>query len=274
MSPSDAMTMRASTFRSRIAAAQPLYERCLDLVAAEIQNGSLAPGARLPSERSIAESLGFTRLTVRRALIAMAEEGLVTRAPKRGWQVATGPLSEPPNTLLSFTAMARSRGLVPSSNVLSAETREADLDEAESLQVAPGAPLMEARRVRLLDGSPVAVDRIRIAVTRLPWIRDFDWSTSLYSAMDAHGVGPARSAVCVNVLEAPTDLARLLEVPEGRGLLDVSGVAFDAQGLPICLESICYRPDRYRFRAVLERHVELERIDRPRLQAPASKTHS
>ena len=90
--------------------------------------------------------------------------------------------------------------------------------------------------------------------------------------MDAHGVVPARSTVSVSVLEAPADLAGLLQVPEGRGLLNVSGVVLDSQGLPISLDSICYRPDRYRFRAVLERHAERERTDRPRLRAQASKT--
>src|ERR1700692_4807110 len=120
-------------------ASRSLYESCADVLSREIAQGVLKPGQRLASERSLAEALGFTRLTVRRALMELAKRGLLEPDQRRGWQVRGGPVSEPLNALMGFTQMARQRGLVATSRVLSLEHREATIDESESLRVAPGA---------------------------------------------------------------------------------------------------------------------------------------
>src|ERR1700741_2425533 len=74
-----------------------LYETCADVLGREIAQGGLKPGQRLASERALADSLGFTRLTVRRALQELAERGLLEPDERRGWQVSGGPVSEPLN---------------------------------------------------------------------------------------------------------------------------------------------------------------------------------
>src|SRR5262245_44385957 len=90
-----------------LASEAPLYQRCLRQIAGEIESGRLSPGTRLQSERALAVSLGFSRLTVRRSLQELARQGLIEPAGNRGWQVPDTPFSEPPNTLLSFTELAR-----------------------------------------------------------------------------------------------------------------------------------------------------------------------
>ena len=71
-----------------------LYETCADVLSREIAQGVLKPGQRLASERALATTLGFTRLTVRRALQELAERGLLEPDERRGWQVCGGPVSE------------------------------------------------------------------------------------------------------------------------------------------------------------------------------------
>src|SRR5258708_15331325 len=145
-----------------------LYESCADVLSREIAQGVLKPGQRLASERSLAEALGFTRLTVRRALMELAERGLLEPDERRGWQVRGGPVSEPLNALMGFTQMARQRGLVATSRVLSLEYREATIDESESLRVAPGAPMIDLSRLRLLDDRPTAIARPPMPGRRVP----------------------------------------------------------------------------------------------------------
>ena len=107
---------------------QPLYVEVAQRIAHEIVRRDLRPGDRLPPERTLCRELGVSRLTLRRALLALADEGAVESDAGRGWFVGGGLLSEPPNALLSFTRMAASRGLTSSARVLTARVRPATID--------------------------------------------------------------------------------------------------------------------------------------------------
>jgi len=233
--------------------AQSLYESCADVLKHEIATGVLQPGQRLPSERALGAALGFSRLTVRRALQALAEGGKLERDARRGWQVRSEPVSEAPNTLMGFTQMARQRGLTATSRVLSLHYREATIDEAESLRVGAGAPMLELVRLRLLDDRPTAIECLRMPTSRARWPPNFDFTGSIYGALESQGVIPTRADAYVEVIAATDGDALLLGVAPGRGLLRMNCLTFGADGVPIALESSRYHPDRYRFHAILER---------------------
>lgn len=241
----------------RPGALQPLYEQAYAALAERIRTGDYRPGSRLPSERALGEALGMSRLPVRRALTQLMVAGVVSRRDGRGWFVGSNgdaPVSEPPGRLVSFTAMARGRGLTPSSVVIEQHVREATLDEATCFRIAPGAPLFEVERRRLLDGIAVAVEVNRVPLNRAPWIQEIDLgASSLYEAFDHHGLAPARADCVIEVVDATPEQARLLGVEVGKGLLAVSTVTFDLDGAPIEAGRICYRGDRYRFETQLLR---------------------
>jgi GntR family transcriptional regulator len=82
----------------------------------------------------------------------MVDSGLLVASPQRGWFVATrnDVMSEPPNAPQSFTETGQSLGLRATSHVLTAESREATIEEAEQLQIAPGASVLHLERLREL----------------------------------------------------------------------------------------------------------------------------
>jgi DNA-binding GntR family transcriptional regulator len=236
--------------------ATSLYETCAAALNREIETGALRPGQRLPSERSLGDALGFTRLTVRRALQVLAERGLLEPDERRGWQVRSGQVSDSLSTLMGFTQMARMRGLVASSRILSLEYRGATFDESEALRVAPGAPMLALSRLRLLDDQPTAVERLRMPTNRLRWPDGFDFTGSIYAALESQGIVPTIADAYVDVVDATEAEASLLGVATGRGLLRMNCVTTDADGVAISLESSMYHPDRYRFRAILHKRTK------------------
>jgi GntR family transcriptional regulator len=234
----------------------PLYETCAAALNREIATGTLRPGQRLPSERSLGEALGFTRLTVRRALQVLAQRGLLEPNERRGWQVRSGQVSDSLSTLMGFTQMARMRGLVASSRILSLEHRDATIDESEALRVAPGAPILTLSRLRLLDDRPTAIESLRMPTGRLRWPDNFDFTGSIYAALESQGIVPTTADAYVDVVDATEAEASLLGVAAGRGLLRMNCVTTDAHGVAISLESSMYHPDRYRFRAILHKRTK------------------
>lgn len=69
------------------------YRRVADDITAHIRSGELKPGARLRSERDLAEHYGVAYGTVRRAMEVLRERGLIETIHGRGTFVmaAKGP---------------------------------------------------------------------------------------------------------------------------------------------------------------------------------------
>jgi GntR family transcriptional regulator len=234
--------------------ALPLYERVMRQIADEF----LAPpasGKLLPAERELAQRLGVSRVTLRRALAQLEADGLVASSPGRGWYPTSDRLAEPPNTLLSFTELGLQGRFEASSRVLVAETRTATLDEAGSLEIAPGADLFHLQRVRFLDNIPIAVDESRIPLALAPGIASYDFSTvSLYSVLEHHcGLRIARADYAVEAMPADRQLAERLGLEPGGPILRAQQTTYDDTGRTIELATTWYRFDRYRFRASLTR---------------------
>lgn len=234
--------------------AESLHLQVSRQIGGEIASGLLRAGDRLPPERVLCERLQVSRVTLRRGLAKLVDEGLLRPSHGRGWFVAAEQLGEPPNTLISFTGMGAARGLTATSRMLASRVRRASLDEADALGIAPGAEIFELERVRFLDGTPIALDWSRLPAARFPDLgaRDFAES-SLYAALEENGVMPTRAMCAVEAVEAGKRHARLLEIEPGTALLVLHQTTYDQRGAPIELGRIAYPGDRYRFRAVLVR---------------------
>lgn len=233
--------------------AQPLYAKVLRELNAEIAQGSARPGDRLPGERELCKHFRVSRVTIRRALAELRDRGVIEAEGTRGWFVTASALGEP-NALMSFSEMARSRGLAPNSRVLRAEVRPATIDEAEGLRVAPGTELFDLERVRMLDGVSVALEHSRVPLQIAPSLPTADLAAgSLYDTLRRDGVTPTSADYVLQAIAAESRQAGLLEVKRGAPLLMATATSHDAKGKPIELSCSIFRGDRYRFRTTLHR---------------------
>jgi GntR family transcriptional regulator len=259
------MTMASHTSASadtvRRDAVPHLWEQVAARIEAETESNE--PGARLPSEAVQANRLGVSRVTVRQALLRLQKRGLIESMPGRGWFVAdgttpkpappaAGPLFEPPGKLMGFSEMARMKGSFPDSVVLEQETRPATFEEAEALAIMPGDDVFLLRRVRRLNGAPVAVDRSVVPLHILPSAPTIDFMrASLHASFNAADATVVAAETEVEAIIADSELAGLLKVDIGFPLLKVRQAFFDARGRVLERGVIIYRSDRYRFRSRL-----------------------
>ena len=222
-------------------------------IAHRIASGLWRPGQRLPSERRLGDAFGVSRVTIRKALTMLVDEGAVEVAHGRGWFVAANPVSDQPNVLLSFTTMARARGLEPSAIVRSHTTRDATIDEAERLGIAPGTEVLDLERIRSLDGMPVALDRNVVPLAHCPALATADFTAaSLYGMLrEEAGLVPSSADTTVEATAAGDAIAALLDIASASPVLITTQTTYDQHGRALDASRIVYRGDRHRFRARL-----------------------
>ncbi|MHB1509177.1 MAG: GntR family transcriptional regulator [Acidimicrobiales bacterium] len=255
MNPTGESTRASAGSLLHGAPTEPVYRRVSAYLRQEITSGALSGGMRLPAERTLAEALQVSRISVRQALRELAEAGLIASSTSRGWFVSELGLFERANALMSFSELGRSRGLEPSSRVLSHKVRPADLNEADELEIVPGSPLLDLERLRFLDGLEIALHQVRVPVDRAPGIEQTDFSsTSVFEALEEyHAIIPTRARWVIEGRPADERSARLLGLQPAAPLLVVSSTTTDQHDRPFELSRIDYRADRYRFQATIVR---------------------
>lgn len=233
----------------------PLWMQASNLIKQEVGSGALREGSRLPPERELCTQLGISRVTLRKALQQLVEEGVLSSSHGRGWYVAAVPAAkEWPNSLESFSETARRMGLESTSIVRRAESGSASLDEAEAIGVAPGTPVFRLDRIRLLDAVPIALDESVVPAALLPDVSRADFTTdSLYDLLEDAGSAPQRADSTVEAREADAQAAHALHVAEGSPLLVMRQVAHGSDGRVVALSTIQYVGERYRLRTVFTR---------------------
>jgi GntR family transcriptional regulator len=253
--------LRDSTMSIRADYPEPLWIQAVNLINSEIASGVLKPGMRLPPERELCQQLNISRVTLRKALTKLVEDGVLSASHGRGWYVAMGAVNkEWPNSLESFSETAERMGLTASSEVLRSEVAPASLDEAEELSIAPGTPLFHLERVRLLNGVPIAIDLTRIPADLVPGFTEVNFATdSLYEKLAEAGLELLRADSTIEAREADDYVAKHLVLDVGKPVLVMKQLVVDNADRPLFTSTIQYSGDRYRLRTFFSRSNALSR---------------
>jgi GntR family transcriptional regulator len=146
----------------------PVYRQIADDLRAQIIDGTLPPGAQLPTEAELTDGYNVARATVRQALTILVNEGLVVARRPRGHFVRERqPLRYQPQT--EFTPRPATPAMDAFMASLAAEGREAS--QAIEVAVVQPPPLVAERfdiyddelvvvrkRVRYVDGEPYNIN--------------------------------------------------------------------------------------------------------------------
>lgn len=229
----------------------PKHQRVRDSLAADIRG--LEPHALLPTERDLAATHAVSRATIRLALDALSEAGLVYRVQGAGTFVA-GPTISKTLSLSSFSQDMEIRGMVPSSQLLAADQVPAGRDVAGDLGIDVDAPVARLSRVRLADGEPICLETAHVPADRVPGLLDYDLSGSLYQILTTdYGLRVSRAEQVVRAVVLEVGEAALLRCPPGAAALRMHRIGLDERDRPVESTTSVYRGDLYDLRFAVRR---------------------
>lgn len=231
----------------------PLYKQVRARILDALYGGELPENSKLPSERELVDQFGVSRITVRQALKELVQEGHLQAQPGKGFYATGGSRKGYELELLrSFTETALAHNQVPGSRTLETRIIQASREVAAGLRLGEDQRVISLRRLRLLDGVPVAIGHDWVPLALAPDLAGLDWSVanrSLYAELrDRYGLVPYHGATILSAALASQEDAELLRLAPPAAVLTVSQIAYDAMNLPINMTLTIHHPTAYPLR--------------------------
>ena len=228
----------------------PIYFQIKQEIVTLIQNGTYQPGDRLPTEMELCKQLDISRPTVRQAFQELINEGYITR------QKAKGTFVSKPKVegyffkhLLSYNDEMKALGLKPKTNVIVQEKSSANSEVVKQLKLDKNADVFHLTRLRYANDEVMVYVQTFVPYGMVEGIEKEDFvEGSLYALMkEKYNVKIAYVDRTIEASNAPSDIAKLLDIHPHDAIYSITTIAYDAQNIPIEYSIARYRGDRNKF---------------------------
>ena len=216
------------------------YQQIADDLRGRI--AALGGGRLLPSESDLSAEFHVSRVTVRRALELLRDEGLVESRQGFGWIVSGEPLRQQLSELVTIEGELEAKGVEPSRKILEFAFEPA----SKRVRAILGTDqVLRVRRLNLADGNPFAVVTVwcpaelgqhlsRRAVEHRPF----------YELL---GVRLRGATQTIGADAAAPEVAELLHVPAGSPVLRCQRITTDTNGRPVLMSEHLFPAHRTEF---------------------------
>lgn len=228
----------------------PLYFQVAEQLRRAIDAGDLPPGTRLDNEIALADRLGLSRPTMRRAIEYLVDQGLLVRKRGVGTQVVHNRVRRSIELTSLYDDLAAA-GAEPRTEVLRHELVPAPVPVALALDVTEGTEVTELERLRYAGTEPLALMRNFLPAGILTLTTESLQEQGFYQLLRAAGVHLRVATQTIGARSATAAEARLLGEKRGAPVLTMTRVTHDDAGRIIEYANHLYRASRYTFELTL-----------------------
>lgn len=227
----------------------PAYYQLARILYGRIMDGELRPGDRVPSENELSDEFGLSRMTARKAITVLADEGLVRRDKGRGTFVSKPRVEGGYFLIPDFHDEMRKQGLATEVSLLGVKVVPAGRKASEKLGIKKGERVIYVERVLEGDGEPMVYDRKYILLDR---------SQPLLEAELGHGsmeelfssnprMAPVRADLELSVTNLTAAEAGLLAGGKGSPAFCMEQLIYAASDRRVVWGWLIYRGDKFSF---------------------------
>jgi len=199
----------------------PPFTKIRQAVETAIVSGNWPPGARVPSEKELLKRYRCSRMTVNKALSALAASGLIIRRRRSGSFVAT-PKSEAnvlkiENTEEEIVRAGKAYRLMLQSRI----ERKASRRDAFRLKVPAATRVLALKCVHFADGDPVVAEDRLINLGAVPSAANVDFNTTSPGTWLLQAVPWSQAEHQIRAVNASDKIAAQLGIEVGEACLEV-----------------------------------------------------
>ncbi len=221
------------------------YQEIADSLRSAIAEGEFGDEGVLPSESELSATHDASRVTIRKALEHLRDEGLVDSRQGFGWFVGGDPFRQSLDTLETIEDQLAAAGRTSERRVMAFRFREAPGDVAELL----GDEVLEVVRLNLADEQPFALVTVWCTASIAAELSRSDVEQSTFVDLLGDRLGGARQVI--SAVAADDELATVLAVEAGSPLLRVRRVTRDRHGSGVLVSEHLYPASQTEFEVTL-----------------------
>ena len=229
----------------------PLYHQLAEQLSAAIERGELQPGDAFENEVAMAERLGLSRPTVRRAIHELVSQGLLLRRRGLGTRVAGRQIHRRAELTSLYDDLRRAGSGDPHTEVL---VHEIVTDEvaATAMGLPPDTPLLRLVRLRRDGDRPLAILQNWLPPAYSDLTREQLEHDGLYALLRARGGKPVVAHQRIGARQPTASERKHLSLTPSQPVLTMTRTAFDAVGGPVEYGDHCYRAQDYSIEVMLD----------------------
>lgn len=231
---------------------QPKYYVLKKYLVDKINQEEYKSNDMIPSERHLTQLHNVSRITVRRAIEEMVNEGYLYKVQGKGTFVKTDKYTQDLISITSCTQDVLNLGMKPSRKVITNEVIKSDKKRQKTLEILENDDVFRLERIYYADKSPINHTTAYIPYKYFPGIEEYDFEKdSLYKILEEkYNVKITKAVRTVEARLATLEIARYLSLQSGTPVLLFCCVTYgEVNGKEVPIENFkcCYRSDRFKF---------------------------
>jgi GntR family histidine utilization transcriptional repressor len=226
-----------------------IHQKIFDDVETKIMDGIWQPGQRIPYEHEFEQQYQCSRMTVNKALSALADRGMIIRRRRVGSFVAPPQIDRTVMEIQDISTDARSAGHAYAFEILGRKLERLGASEAAKIGEAAGKEVLRLSCLHIVDGKPHALEERIILLDTVPAARDEQFETKPPGSWLLEQIPWTEARHVIRAIAADTVTARLLEMQKGEPCLVLSRQTWQT-GRSVTFVEITHPGDRYQFAGV------------------------
>ncbi|MBL7200406.1 MAG: GntR family transcriptional regulator [Anaerolineae bacterium] len=243
------MSMDKSIYKIDHTSIVPLYQQIKENLRETIESEALSPEDPLPSERELSRIYEVNRMTVRRAIGSLIQEGLLQHVEGIGVFLARPKVVQVFPTVVGFSERMRAGGHVTLNRVLSHSAEVARPSVARRLRIPEGAQVLRLVRLRIVDNEPLMIETSYVPLERFPDLLGDDFAVrSLYDVLSGrYGIHILELDQTLEPVLLTDYEAELLESTPGSPAMLMEVIALAAEDDPFEFSKAIVRGDKCQY---------------------------
>ncbi len=223
----------------------PMYRQLSNIIRTNVENGVYEVNQKIPTEMELSKKYNVSRVTVRKALEELVEDGILLRKQGKGTFISEKKTTNANYPQTSFADACLLSGKKPATRLLSYSMEVPTKKIADFFEIEQTEMVIKIRRIRMADGEPIILE-VDYFPESFAFLADEALTDSIALILNRNNIYPIHGETVTTICYASEEESRVLNVDVEQPLLYIRGEIRNEDMRPVQVSKQIIRTDLYR----------------------------